>query len=226
MIKAIVTAVEGTLSPPSFASNTLLPYAREHLRRYILKHQETPAVLTQLEAVCGKESEEVDVVQCCELLEAWMDEGRSSAALSALQELLWREGYRNGELLGEFYADTVRNLRNWKGKGISLYTYSDSSVEAQQLLFRHNPFGDLTALFCEFFDTRIGHKQDSSSFEVIVSRINERAGDILYLSESTEELNAARAAGMQTRCLVREGQMLDTMAAHPQVRDFDAINLD
>ncbi len=226
MIKAIVTAVEGTLSPHSFASNSLLPYARKHLRSYILKHLKIPAVITQLEMVCGKESEGPDVVQCCDLLESWMDEGRVSAALTTLQELLWQEGYLNGELLGEFYEDAVRNLHNWKEKGINLYTYSSSSIEAQQLLFRHNPFGDLTTLFCEFFDTRIGHKQDSSSFEVIVSRINERAGDILYLSDVTEELNAARAAGMQTRCLVREGQMLDTMAAHPQVKDFDAINLD
>lgn len=126
---------------------------------------------------------------------------------------------------GELYEDAVRNLQCWKEKGIRLFTYSSDSVRVQQLLFSQNPFGDLTSLFSGYYDTRVGLKRESSSYEVIASEINERAGDILFLSDSLDELNAARAAGMQTRWLVRGSKTLDTMALHPQVKDFDAISL-
>jgi enolase-phosphatase E1 len=127
---------------------------------------------------------------------------------------------------GALYEDAVRNLQSWKEKGIRLFTYSSNSVRAQKLLFSQNPFGDLTSLFSGYYDTRVGHKRESSSYEVIASEINERAGDILFLSDTLDELNAARAAGMQTRWLVRGSTPLDTMASHPQVKDFDAISLD
>jgi enolase-phosphatase E1 len=127
---------------------------------------------------------------------------------------------------GVLYEDAVRNLQGWKEMGIRLFTYSSDSVPVQQRLFSNNPSGDLTPLFSGYYDTRVGLKRDSSSYEVIASEINERAGDILFLSDSLDELNAAQAAGMQTRWLVRSPSSLDTMAAHPQVKDFDSISLD
>ncbi len=127
---------------------------------------------------------------------------------------------------GVLYEDAVRNLQCWKEKGICLFTYSSDSVPVQQRLFGNSPFGDLTPLFSGYYDTRVGHKRESSSYEVIASEINERAGDILFLSDTLDELNAARAAGMQTRWLVRSAASIDSMAAHPQVKDFDAISLD
>jgi len=93
------------------------------------------------------------------------------------------------------------------------------------LLFNFTDYGDLTPLFTGYFDTHTGHKQETSSYEIIASEIGERAGDILFLSDVKEELDAARAAGMQTRWLVRDVETVDTTAAHLQVRDFDAISL-
>ena len=46
--------------------------------------------------------------------------------------------------------------------------------------------------------------------------------EILFLSDTREELDAARRAGMCTAQVVRDG-VLDTAAAHPQVNDFDAL---
>lgn len=226
MIKAIVADVEGTVSKASFVSEVLLPYARDHLRHYLLSHMDEPEVASQLETICHEQGQSLSVEACCDMLESWIDEDRKVTALKTLQGLVWEAAYQQGKLSGELYEDAVRNLQHWKAKGIRLFTYSSGSVRAQQLLFRHNPFGDLTSLFSGYFDTRVGHKQESSSYEVIASEINERAGDILFLSDSLDELNAARAAGMQTRWLVRVTTPLDTMAAHPQVKDFDAISLD
>jgi enolase-phosphatase E1 len=140
--------------------------------------------------------------------------------------MIWETGYRNGDFTGHMYEDAVRNLNSWKEKGIRLYVYSSGSVYAQKLLFGFTDFGDLTPLFSGYFDTHTGHKQETSSYEIIASEIGERAGDILFLSDVKEELDAARAAGMQTRWLVRDADAVDTTAVHLQVRDFDAISLD
>ncbi len=226
MIKAIITDVEGTLSPSTFVTEVLFPYAREHLCQFLVAHRTDVEVVAQLDILRREEREELSVNECCDKLAQWMAEDRKSTVLKALQGLVWQEGYSKGELHGDLYEDAVRNLRQWREKGVRLFAYSSGSVQAQQLLFRFNAYGDLTTLFTGYFDTRVGHKQESSSYEVITSEVNERAGDILFLSDSLEELKAAHAAGMQTRHVVRGIQLLDTMAAHPQVKDFDAISLD
>ena len=38
MIKAIVTDIEGTTSSIDFVHQTLFPYAKQHLRRYLHEH--------------------------------------------------------------------------------------------------------------------------------------------------------------------------------------------
>jgi enolase-phosphatase E1 len=97
-------------------------------------------------------------------------------------------------------------------------------VQAQQLLFGHSDAGDLTPLFKGFYDTRIGAKREASAYTAIAADIGLRPADILFLSDIEGELDAARAAGMQTLWLVRDGEP-DPAAGHRQVRDFDAVVL-
>ena len=106
---------------------------------------------------------------------------------------------------------------------ISLIVLS-GSVFAQKLLFGYSEFGDLTPLFSGYFDTTIGNKREAEAYRRIAAAIGTAPGSILFLSDIREELDAARAAGMRTAWLVREG-VLDGGAAHPQARDFDAIQV-
>ena len=226
MIKAIVTDIEGTTTALSFVHDVLFPYAREHIGAYVRAHAEEPTVAEQLRAMEQESGRALTPEQGGELLQAWIDEDRKITPLKTLQGMLWERGYRNGDFTGHIYEDAVRNLRNWHDKGIALYVYSSGSVQAQKLLFAFSDYGDLTPLFTGYFDTHIGHKRETSSYEVIASEVGVRAGDILFLSDVPEELDAARAAGMQTRWLVRDSEATDPAAAHPQVKDFDAISLD
>ncbi|MFZ0256464.1 MAG: HAD-IA family hydrolase, partial [Gammaproteobacteria bacterium] len=105
-----------------------------------------------------------------------------------------------------------------------LYVFSSGSVQAQQLLFGHSDAGDLTPLFSGFYDTRIGAKREPIAYTAIAEDIGLPPGDILFLSDIEGELEAARAAGMQTLWLVRDGDP-DPAAGHRQVKDFDAIVL-
>lgn len=226
MIKAIVTDIEGTTTSLSFVHDVLFPYARQHIGAYVRAHADEPAVAEQLRAMEQEAGRALTPEQGGELLQAWIDEDRKITPLKTLQGMLWENGYRNGDFTGHIYEDAVRNLRNWHDKGVALYVYSSGSVQAQKLLFAYSDYGDLTPLFTGYFDTHIGHKRETSSYEVIASEVGLRAGDILFLSDVPEELDAARAAGMQTRWLVRDSAASDPAAAHPQVTDFDAISLD
>lgn len=226
MIKAIVTDIEGTTSSLSFVKDVLFPYASEHLASFVSAHVDEPEVKSQLEAVEREAGRALTVNEAVEHLLIWIDEDRKIAPLKTLQGMIWEAGYVSGDFTGHIYEDAVRNLRIWSEKGIRLYVYSSGSVHAQKLLFGFSDFGDLTPLFNGYFDTHIGHKRETSSYEIIASEIGVRAGDILFLSDIREELDAARTAGMQTRWLVRDADVIDPTAPHPQVRDFDAINLD
>jgi enolase-phosphatase E1 len=226
MIKAIVSDIEGTTSSLSFVKDVLYPYACEHILEFVSTHAEEPGVREQLEAIAREVGRELTLDEAIDQLRLWVKEDKKLAPLKALQGMIWEAGYRSGDFTGHIYEDAARNLRNWHKSGIHLYIYSSGSVHAQKLLFGFSDFGDLTPLFDGYFDTHIGHKRESSSYEVIASEIGVRAGDILFLSDVPEELDAARTAGMQTRWLVRDAETLEPNAAHPQVKDFDGINLD
>lgn len=226
MIKHILTDIEGTTSSIRFVHEVLFPYARAEMASFIRSHVSDEVVQQQLQAVSQEAGEVLSLEQAITLLEQWIDADRKATPLKVLQGMIWEAGYRQGAFTGHVYEDAVRNLRLWHERGHRLYVYSSGSVQAQRLLFGYSDYGDLTSLFSGYFDTRIGHKREASSYEAIVAQIGGRAGEILFLSDIREELDAAHAAGMQTRWLLREAEQIDPQAAHLQVRDFDSIQLD
>jgi enolase-phosphatase E1 len=222
MIRAIVTDIEGTTSSLSFVKDVLFPYAREHLPAFIAAHGQEPEVQKLLEDVSAAAGRPLDRAQAVQQLLQWIAEDRKATPLKTLQGLIWEEGYRQGDYQGHIYDDAAQALRSWHEQGMRLYVYSSGSVHAQKLLFGHTALGDLTPLFSGYFDTNIGAKQDSASYRSIAEHIGLPANEILFLSDIEAELNAARSAGMQTRWLVREGE-LGVDPPHRQVQSFDQI---
>lgn len=76
---------------------------------------------------------------------------------------------------------------------------------AQRLLFEHTSSGDLSGFLAEHFDTTTGPKCEATSYAAIAERLALAPHDMLFVSEIEAELDAARAAGMQTALCVREG---------------------
>lgn len=224
MIRAILTDIEGTTSSLSFVKDVLFPYSRERMADFVRSHGADPAVARLLEEAQQAAATELDDGELIAQLIAWIDEDRKITPLKGLQGLIWEDGYRRGDFTGHVYEDAVRQLRNWQRQGLELYIFSSGSVHAQKLLFSHTDYGDLTPLFSGFFDTTIGHKREAKSYEAIASAIGLEPGEILFLSDIRQELDAAREAGLQTIQLVRDGEP-DPAAPHPQVRDFDAIKM-
>ncbi|MBY8823948.1 acireductone synthase [Sphingomonas colocasiae] len=197
MTKAVLTDIEGTTSSIAFVTDTLFPYAKAHLRDFVERNREISAPL--LDAVGAEEPGDP-----VETLLRWIDEDRKATPLKTLQGLIWAEGYADGTLKGHVYRDAADALRRWHDAGVALHIYSSGSIAAQKLIFGNSNEGDLTPLFSGYFDTTSGPKKDAESYRTIARAIGEAPGDILFLSDNIQEIDAAREAGMQAIHIDRE----------------------
>ena len=224
-IRAIVTDIEGTTSSIDFVRDVLFPYARKRLPAYVETHGDTPEVQHWLhEAAKEAGIIEASRQEIIEMLLRWIDEDRKSTALKALQGMIWKDGYEAGDYRAHVYPEVPARLRAWRAQGLKLYVYSSGSVPAQKLFFRYSEAGDLGPLFAGYFDTQTGPKRDATSYSAIAEAIGEQPAHILFLSDIVQELDAARAAGLQTGWLARDPALATPVApAHPVYRDFDAI---
>jgi enolase-phosphatase E1 len=225
-IRAIVTDIEGTTSSIRFVKDVLFPYARKRLPAYVETHADTPEVQHWLhEAAREADLIEASRQEVIELLLRWIDEDRKSTALKALQGMIWKDGYEEGEYRAHLYPEVAARLHAWRGEGLHLYVYSSGSVPAQKLFFRYSEAGDLTPVFAGYFDTETGPKRETESYQRIVEAIGERPEHVLFLSDIAEELDAARAAGLQTGWLLRSPLEIPAQPRHPAYASFDAIQL-
>lgn len=215
MISAVVTDIEGTTSAIAFVKETLFPFAAEALDGFLDAHGQDPDVQAVLAAVPGPDRRAT--------LRGWMAEDAKVTPLKTLQGMIWRAGFEDGRLKGHLWPDVPGCLRAWAEAGITLAVYSSGSVEAQRLLFRHSQAGNLEPLFRGFFDTRIGAKRDAAAYAAIAAALGVPPGAVLFLSDVAEELDAARAAGMQACQLVRAGDGTAPCDRHPRAADFPAV---
>ena len=210
--RAILTDIEGTTSSIAFVHQVLFPYALRVFPEFVRHNANDPAVRHWLDQAALDIGGVVSDDCIVELLQGGIREDRKHPALPALQGILWKDGYARGEYRGHVYADAVDALRRWHASGIPLYVYSSGSVGAQKLLFAHSDAGDLSNLFAGNFDTAVGNKREAGSYRRIAQELRMPPGDILFLSDVVEELDAAHEAGMRTI-------LLDRPTDYPTSRD-------
>ena len=215
--RAILTDIEGTTSSISFVKDVLFPYARRALPGFVAVRGRDPAVRKWLDAVAIENGGMCDDAMIVEVLQGWIDEDRKHTALKALQGMIWADGCRNADFSAHIYPDAAPALRQWHAAGLPLYVYSSGSVPAQRLFFGHSDAGDLTPLFAGWFDTEVGGKRQAGSYRHIAGAIGRPPGQILFLSDIVEELDAAREAGLQT-------VLVDRREDYPQPRHGEATH--
>jgi len=219
-VQGILLDIEGTTTPIHFVYQVLFPFARAHLKDY-LRHnaasEELQRDLSMLRAEHHKDMEQAlappewdpdaqtkSVVRyVCWL----MDRDRKSTGLKSLQGKIWQQGYLNGELKSQVFQDVPPALEYWKRKNLDVRIFSSGSALAQRLLFANTEIGDLTRFLGGYFDTNIGPKIDPGSYRQIANEFRLPAAEVLFISDMTAELDAAKRAGMQTLLCVRPGNL-------------------
>lgn len=229
MKTTILTDIEGTAGSISFVRDVLFPYARRELPRFVREHGKDPEVRRWLDQVATEHGAMCDDAMIVEVLQGWIDEDRKHTALKALQGLMWSDGYRNADFTAHVYPDAVEALRAWHAAGHRLAVYSSGSVPAQHLFFGYSDAGDLRPLFSAFFDTAAGGKREAASYANIAGQLRREPGDIVFLSDVVEELDAARDAGLRTVLVDRredypEPRSGEAANGHPRVESFAAID--
>lgn len=224
-IRAILTDIEGTTSSISFVKDVLFPYARRALPGFVREHGHEPEVRRWLDAVAAEHGAVCSDDTLVEILQGWIDEDRKHTALKALQGMIWKAGYRQADFTAHMYPDAAEALREWHAAGLPLHVYSSGSVPAQKLFFGHSDAGDLTDIVSNWFDTEIGGKREAASYARIAETIGAAPGDVVFLSDVVEELDAAREAGMQTVLVDRredyaQPRMGEATRGHRRVESF------
>ena len=194
--------IEGTTTPIAFVTDTLFPYARARLVSFLSREgraDEASAFLAE------------------------MDRDSKSTELKALQGRIWEDGYRSGELTGTVFDDVPRAFGRWQSAGTPIAIFSSGSVLAQQWLFRRSSAGDLTPFISQYFDTEVGPKRDPASYARIAATVALPPSSITFVSDVVGELDAARAAGMQTIMSLRPGNHPQPPHDHRVVHSFDEI---
>jgi len=208
MLKAVVVDIEGTTSSAAFVTDCLYPYSAGRLASWIAGHQSDPQTsraVAQVRALIGDTSAAPDRVVAA--LASWLESDQKVTPLKTLQGLIWEQGFASGELVSHFYPDAIPALRSWKAAGLSLYIFSSGSVAAQRAWFSHSPEGSLDSLISGNFDTEnAGPKREVSSYRNITAAIGADPGQIVFLSDLTAELDAARQAGWHTVGVRRPGE--------------------
>jgi len=152
-----------------------------------------------------------------------MERDRKSMPLKSLQGKIWEEGYRSGELRGQVFDDVPRALERWQEQKKNTYIFSSGSVLAQKLLFAHTTAGDLTRHISHYFDTTTGSKTDTKSYQEIANVLHRLPSEVVFISDVTIELDAAKSAGMQTLLCVRPGNRPQPASTHVLIRTLDDV---
>jgi enolase-phosphatase E1 len=226
-ITTILLDIEGTTTPIDFVYKTLFPYARAHIRKFVMASLSAGQLSDDLVGLIQEHSDDVaaghsppptpvDPQNHPDSLVNYvywlMDQDRKSTPLKSIQGKIWEAGYKSGELKSEVFPDVPRAFDRWATQGRDISIYSSGSVLAQKLLFANTQAGDLTRFITSYFDTNTGAKKEAASYSRIAGSLRREPGEILFISDVTDELGAAKLAGLETLLCVRPGN-------HPQAEE-------
>jgi enolase-phosphatase E1 len=241
--RGILLDIEGTTSSISFVYDVMFPYVRKHLTFEVFANWLEPEYIEAFHAIArdaGHESLDAWLKKqgltrenpvraaeaICNEVTRLMDTDAKTKGLKELQGLIWKSGFESGELKAHVYDDVPPALAAWSAAGKDVRIYSSGSVQAQILFFGHTIAGNLLPHFRGHYDITTGPKKEAVSYQKIAALFRLAPREIMFLSDVVSELDAARAAGMQTALCVRPGnaqQDNPPQKAHPTIECFSDV---
>ncbi len=240
--QGVLLDIEGTTSSVSFVYDVMFPFARRELEAYLENAWRTPecqAAGEQIARDAGYESlaayaayngnvgdDDAKRRAVRDEVVRLMDGDVKATGLKQLQGLIWERGFQSGELLAHVYDDVPPALLRWNGSGLDVRIYSSGSIQAPKLFFGHTEFGNVLAQFRGHYDTTTGSKREAASYTAIVAAFELQPSDIVFLSDVTAELDAARSGGMQTVLVVRpDNQPVEPGHGHKVISSFAQLEI-
>ena len=239
-VGVLLLDIEGTTTPLAFVHDVLFPYALRRLTDYVQARRDSPDIAGIAAALAAEHAAErgpadpppawrsSNAGELTESLTRYADwlmaRDRKSPGLKRLQGLIWDEGYRRGDLRGVVFDDVAPAFRRWRANGRRIAIYSSGSELAQRRLFESAGPDDLSSSVERFFDTGVGPKIEPGSYRRIAAALGVPETGVLFVSDVTAELAAARAAGLQVALMMRPGNRLQPDAdSFEQIRSCDDI---
>ncbi len=235
---AVLLDIEGTTTSIAFVYDTLFPYARREVERFLRERWGDEGVQGDVELLRAQASEDAaegapsiaegrstEVLATVVANVHWqMDRDRKTTGLKALQGRIWTAGYGSGELLGHVFEDVAPALGAWRERDVPVYIYSSGSVRAQQLLFGGSEAGDLRPLLAGYFDTTTGPKKVAASYGAIAELIGRAPERVVFVTDSLDEARAADEAGMQLAVSLRRGNPELPDHPYPTLSSFEELD--
>ncbi len=236
--RGILLDIEGTTSSIAFVYDVMFAFVRRELDAYLQHHWKSPELAEARELIardaghssftawCGQRAEGEQRQTMREEVLGRMDADAKTTGLKHLQGLIWESGFASGELQAHVFDDVPRAVKAWNAAGRDVRIYSSGSVHAQKLFFAHTIHGDLLPLFRGHYDTTTGPKRQAASYHALATAMQLPPDQILFLSDVTAELDAAREAGIVTALCRRPGNPAPPADhGHPEITTFDEVSL-
>ena len=228
-VRGILLDIEGTTTPIAFVHDVLFSYARDHVREFLLVNGDKEEVQADVALLHNEHAEDVSKDRnppplIADYVKWLIAADRKSTGLKSLQGKIWRQGYQAGTLKSQVFSDVASAFERWHARGLSINIFSSGSVLAQKLLFAHTDAGDLTRFIDDYFDTNVGKKGEAESYRRIAEEMKLSPGQILFVSDVIDELNAAHEAGMKVLLSIRPGNApQNNIDQYPEIISFDQI---
>ena len=236
--QGILLDIEGTTSSIGFVYDVMFPYVRQNIESFLESSWGESAVEDCL-PLLAKDLEQESIEHWLGELPlgerksavaqgviALMDADVKATGLKQLQGLIWKDGFTSSQMVAHLYDEVAGCIKSWKQMGADVRIYSSGSVQAQLLFFGHTVAGNLLDQFSGHYDTTTGPKREAASYETIAGQFDCPAEAILFVSDVVEELEAAKASGLQTLLSVRPGNKpVPPEHGFATINGFDEIQL-
>ena len=234
LVRGILLDIEGTTTPIAFVHDVLFSYARAHARDFLTNNIGLDEVRADVSMLFEEHALDVvkdlqppelteEIESLADYIDWLIDHDRKSTGLKSLQGKIWHQGYSDGSLKSQVFADVEPAMERWRNAGLSISIFSSGSVLAQQLLFAHTDAGDLTRFIDKYFDTTTGKKGEADSYRRIAVEMGLEPGEIVFVSDVIGELDAAEEAGMKTVLSIRLGNAVQEPTHHQPIESFDQL---
>ncbi|MFC8046036.1 acireductone synthase [Nocardia sp. NPDC057353] len=223
MTTAVVLDIEGTTSATAAVQERLYGYTRRELPHWIATDAAAP-VRAATAALAERQDATPD--ELARILLDWLDTDVKAEPLKLAQGLICHAGFRAGALHGAFFPDVAPALRGWHAAGLRLAVYSSGSERNQRDWFGFAEDGEQASLISVWFDlTTAGPKREPGSYRRIAAALALDPGELLFLSDHPDELDAAVAAGWRAVGVHRAGEPNAPRPPHRWIAEFGELEL-